>query len=69
MNNNKNLVSTSVRYLAAGDVMTGSGFTVARQPYSSVRCPKGRLHVEGNYPGSEVKVYTMNASTTVTVAR
>lgn len=62
-----NIKTTTVRNLDAGDVLAGSGFVVARRPYTSTRCPKGRLHVEGNYPGSPVKVHTFNASTTVQV--
>lgn len=64
MNNNK---QTTVRFLNAGDVLAGSGFTVTRRPYTSTRCPKGRLHVEGFYPGKPVKVHTFNASTAVSV--
>ena len=64
MNEIKN---TSVRHLLAGDVLAGSGFTVTRTPYSQVRTPKGRLVVEGNYPGSPVKAHVWNASTTVAV--
>lgn len=58
---------TSVRHLHAGDVLAGSGFTVTRTPYTQVRTPKGRLVVEGNYPGKPVKAYEWNASTTVVI--
>lgn len=64
MNNNK---QTSVRHLNAGDVLAGSGFIVARRPWAGVRTPKGRMIVEGNYPGSPVKAHVWNASTTVSV--
>lgn len=62
-----NVTETSVRYLSAGDVLAGSGFTVTQRPYSGVRTPKGRMIVVGFYPGSEPKSYVWNASTRVSV--
>lgn len=56
-----------VRDLAAGDVLTGSGFVVTHTPWRGVRTPKGRMIVEGFYPGGTVKRYEWSASTTVSV--
>jgi len=60
---------TTVRHLRAGDILSGSGFTVTRNPYTSVRCPSGRLWVEGHYPNGATVARAWNASTTVTVMR
>jgi hypothetical protein len=68
MNETQN-IRTTARYLRAGDVLLGSGFVVTHNAYTSVRCPKGMIHVEGNYPDGGVKVHTWNASTTLTVVR
>lgn len=62
-------VSTTVRHLHAGDVLAGSGFRVTEGAFTSVRCPKGKVHVAGHYPGGRVKRMTWNPSTTVTVVR
>ena len=67
MNKNKNTESVSVRHLRAGDVLAGSGFVVARTPWAGVSTPKGRMIVEGNYPGQPVHSHVWNASTTVRV--
>ena len=62
-----NIKSTTVRHLTTGDVLAGSGFTVTRTPWAGVRTPKGRMVVEGFYPGSPNKAHVWNASTTVSV--
>jgi hypothetical protein len=64
MNKNEN---TTARHLRAGMVLAGSGFTVTHNAYSGVRTPKGKVVVEGFYPGSPVKAHVWNASTTLAV--
>lgn len=67
--NKENIVSTTARFLDAGDILVGSGFVVTRTAYRGVRTPSGKVRVEGHYPGSPVKAYEWNASTRVTVKR
>lgn len=67
--NKSETVPTTVRHLQVGDVLAGSGFEVTHNPFTSVRCPKGKLHVEGFYPNGPVKRVTWNASTTMNVVR
>lgn len=64
---NKNTVSKTARTLRAGDVLAGSGFTVTHNAWAGVRTPKGKVVVEGFYPGSPVKAHTFTASTIVPV--
>ena len=74
MNSNENLsqihtVSTVARWLLAGDVLTGSGFTVTANAFRGVRTPKGKVWVQGHYPGGEVATHEFNANTRMTVKR
>lgn len=66
MNKNENS-KTAARNLRAGMVLAGSGFTVTHNAWSGVRTPKGKVIVEGFYPGSPVKSHVWNASTTLSV--
>jgi hypothetical protein len=59
--------NTTARNLRAGMVLAGSGFTVTHNAWAGVRTPKGRVVVEGFYPGSPVKSHVWNASTTLAV--
>lgn len=74
MNNNEALnqihtVSTTARWLLAGDVLVGSGFTVTRKAVRGLHTPKGKVEVCGFYPGSPERRYEWNGSTTLTVKR
>jgi len=66
MHKNEN-TKTTARHLRTGMVLVGSGFTVTHNAWSGVRTPKGKVIVEGFYPGSPVKAHVWNASTTLTV--
>lgn len=68
MNINSQILVTA-RHLRTGDLLVGSGFVVTHGAYTSVRCPKGKVHVEGRYPGKRAKVATWNANTTLMVVR
>jgi hypothetical protein len=63
MNTNK----TTARNLRTGDVLAGSGFTVTHNAWAGVRTPKGKVIVEGFYPGQAVRQHVWNASTTLSV--
>jgi hypothetical protein len=56
----------AVRQLVQGDTLLGSGFVVTRTPWAGVRTPKGKMVVEGHYPGSPVRAHEWNANTVVT---
>jgi hypothetical protein len=58
---------TTARHLRAGDVIAGSGFVVTHNAYALTRTPKGRVVIEGYYPGSPVKAYEWSANTRVPV--
>lgn len=70
MNNNENLpIMTQVRFLMAGDVLIGSGFTVTYRAVKGLRTPKGKHEVVGNYPGSPVKCHIFGSYTNVRIIR
>lgn len=63
----KNVVTKSAKSLRAGDVLACSGFTVTHNAWSGVRTPKGKVVVEGFYPGSPVRAHKWSAHTVVQV--
>ena len=68
MNNNE-AVKVTTRSLTEGDYLAGSQVTITRRPYTSVKCPKGRLWVEGTRANGEPFLGCWNANTTLTVRR
>jgi hypothetical protein len=53
--------------LYEGAVLIGSGFVVTANAWRGVRTPKGKVYVEGYYPGQEETLHVWNASTVVSV--
>ena len=66
MHKNEN-TKTTARHLRTGMVLVGSGFTVTHNAYAGVRTPKGKVVIEGYYPGQAPRIHVWNASTTLTV--
>jgi hypothetical protein len=69
MNNTETLQHATcfARHLRKGDVLVGSGFTVTAHAWAGTRTPKGKVYVEGFYPGSEPKRYEWSAGTVVSL--
>ena len=67
--NQTGVITTSARFLLAGDVLAGSGFVVTARATRGLRTPKGKVEVDGFYPGSPVKRYEFNGSTRMMVQR
>lgn len=55
-----------VRHLQQNDILS-SGARIINNPYSSVRCPKGKLNVEVEYPNGQKKIQQWNKETIVDV--
>lgn len=67
--NQSGVITTSARFLLAGDVLAGSGFVVESKACRGLRTPSGKVEVVGHYPGSPTKVYMFNGSTRMMVQR
>lgn len=55
-----------VRHLQQNDILI-DGTRIMNNPYSSVRCPKGKLNIEIEYPDGAKKIQQWNKETMVDV--